>query len=112
MQDAWLTDPLVVVRFVHFTACVMAAGTAAFAVLAAKRGLSTEARGRKSFYYAAGLMEGTETVVFFVLFCLFPDWFAVLAWVFGGLCWLTTAARIVAAVGTFRGTSGAPMTPK
>lgn len=74
----------------------------AYAVVAPKRGVTTEARGRKSFYYAAGLMEGTETVVFFVLFCVFPDSFAVLAWVFGGLCWATTAARIVDAVTVFR----------
>ena len=31
----WLTDPLVLARFVHIAACVMAAGTATFAVLAA-----------------------------------------------------------------------------
>lgn len=74
----------------------------AYAVVAAKRGMTTETRGRKSFYYAAGLVEGTETVVFFVLFCVFPDRFAVLAWVFGGLCWLTTGSRVVAAVVTFR----------
>ena len=29
----WLTDPLVLARFVHFAACSLAAGTAAFAVL-------------------------------------------------------------------------------
>jgi phosphatidylglycerophosphate synthase len=73
----------------------------AFAVIAAKRGITTESRGKKSFYYAAGLMEGTETVIFFVLFCLLPDQFSVLAWVFGGLCWVTTAARIVAGVVAF-----------
>lgn len=31
----WLTDPMVLARFVHIAACVMAAGTATFAVLAA-----------------------------------------------------------------------------
>lgn len=74
----------------------------AYAVIAAKRGVTTESRGRKSFYYAAGLMEGTETVAFFVLFCVLPDSFAVLAWVFGGLCWVTTAFRVAGAVVAFR----------
>ena len=74
----------------------------AYAVVAAKRGVTTESRGRKSFYYAAGLMEGTETVAFFVLFCVLPDSFAVLAWVFGGLCWVTTAFRVAGAVAAFR----------
>lgn len=74
----------------------------AFAVLAAKRGLSTEIRGRKSLYYLGGLTEGTETIALFAAFCLWPDTFPWLAWGFGGLCWLTTATRIAAAVRVFR----------
>jgi phosphatidylglycerophosphate synthase len=75
----------------------------AFAVFAAKRGLTTQARGRKSLYYLGGLTEGTETIGVFVLICLWPDQFALVAWVFGGLCWLTTATRLAAAVEAFRG---------
>ncbi|WP_088256014.1 CDP-alcohol phosphatidyltransferase family protein [Fimbriiglobus ruber] len=74
----------------------------AYATIAAKRNLTTQARGRKSFYYHAGLMEGTETIAFFVLFCLFPDHFPILAWTFGGLCWITTALRIMGAAAEFR----------
>lgn len=37
---------------------------------------------------------GTETIVLFVLCCLFPAHFAVFAWIFGALCWLTTTTRI------------------
>ena len=74
----------------------------AYAVIAAKRGMSTAVHGRKSFFYSVGLMEGTETVVFLVLFCLLPQYFAVLAWVFGGLCWVTTALRIASGVAAFR----------
>lgn len=74
----------------------------AYAAIAAKRGVTTDSLGKKSFYYAAGLIEGTETVVFFVLCCLWPDRFAVLAWTFGALCWVTTAARIAAGVIAFR----------
>jgi phosphatidylglycerophosphate synthase len=75
----------------------------AFATIAAKRGLTTEVRGRKSIYYLGGLTEGAETIALFVLMCLVPAWFAVLAWSFGGLCWLTTLTRIAAAVEAFRG---------
>src|SRR5262249_44115964 len=74
----------------------------AFAILAAKRGLTSEARGRKSLYYLGGLTEGTETVAIFAAFCLFPSAFPVLAYVFGGLCWLTTAARVMSARRSFR----------
>jgi phosphatidylglycerophosphate synthase len=69
----------------------------AFAIMAAKRGLSSEARGRKSLFYLGGLAEGTETIVAFAAFCLFPSAFVPLAYVFGALCWLTTAARVVTA---------------
>jgi phosphatidylglycerophosphate synthase len=74
----------------------------AFAAVAARRGLTTEVRGRKSIYYLGGLTEGAETIALFVLICLRPDWFEVLAWVFGGLCWVTTACRVAAAVEAFR----------
>jgi phosphatidylglycerophosphate synthase len=69
----------------------------AFAIMAAKRGLSTELRGRKSLYYLGGLTEGTETILVLVLGCLFPTLFPLIAWFFGALCWLTTMTRITAA---------------
>lgn len=68
----------------------------AYAIMAEKRGLSTDIRGRKSLYYLGGLTEGTETILLFVLACLFPVWFPVLATIFGALCWVTTATRIYA----------------
>ncbi len=68
-----------------------------YAIVAAKRGLSTELRGAKSFYYLGGLTEGTETIAVFVAMCLFPSAFWWLAWIFGGLCWITTATRIASA---------------
>ncbi len=73
----------------------------AYAVVATKRGATTKIRGHKSFYYLGGLTEGTETFALFVLLCLFPDAFPWLAWMFGGLCWITTAFRILAAVRAF-----------
>ncbi|MBT6415900.1 CDP-alcohol phosphatidyltransferase family protein [Candidatus Puniceispirillum sp.] len=66
----------------------------AFAIIAAKRGISTEVRGKKSFYHLGGLTEGTETIILLCMMTLMPSYFAVFAWVFGGLCWITTATRI------------------
>jgi phosphatidylglycerophosphate synthase len=74
----------------------------AFAAMAAKLGLSTEARGKKAIYYLGGLTEGAETIAVFVLVCIFPDWFAWIAWAFGGLCWVTTTTRIATAVTALR----------
>jgi phosphatidylglycerophosphate synthase len=74
----------------------------AYAIMAAKRGVATELRGRKSLYYLGGLTEGTETIFAFVLACLWPALFPWIALIFGLLCWLTTATRIAAAVQTLR----------
>lgn len=73
----------------------------AFAAIAAKRGLTSAKRGRKSLYYLGGLTEGTETIAAFVALCLFPDAFAAIAYGFGLLCWITTAARILTAWRSF-----------
>jgi phosphatidylglycerophosphate synthase len=78
----------------------------AFAAIAAKRGLTTEARGRKSLYYLGGLTEGAETIALFLLICALPDHFELLAWGFGALCWVTTCTRILTAVQTFRANPG------
>ncbi len=73
----------------------------AYAVISAKRGIRTDADGRKSFFYSVGLMEGSETIGFFVVFCLFPNAFPTLAWIFGGLCCVTTVARVMAGIAEF-----------
>ena len=88
--------------FLIFSFVGTGASFLAFAALAAKRGISTAARGPKSIYYLGGLTEGSETIALFVAICLFPDFFAWFAWIFGALCWLTTAVRIFMAVETFR----------
>ena len=68
------------------------------AVVAAQLGEPDDgARGRKSFFHAAGIIEGTETVIAFILFCLFPAGFPWLASIFAGLCLWTAAARAVEA---------------
>lgn len=68
------------------------------AILAAEHGETYDGkRGRKSFFHAAGLIEGGETIGAFVLFCLFPTAFAWLAAIFALLCVWTAAARVVEA---------------
>lgn len=68
-----------------------------YAVLAEKHGHKTDAQGQKSLYYSNGILEGTETIVFFVVLCLLPQYFSPLAWVFGALCFATATLRIYAA---------------
>jgi phosphatidylglycerophosphate synthase len=74
----------------------------AYAIVAAKRGQTTEIRGRKSLYYLGGLTEGTETFAFLAAICLFPAWFPWLAYAFATACAVTTISRMLAAVRAFR----------
>jgi phosphatidylglycerophosphate synthase len=74
----------------------------AFAVIAGKRGATTEAHGKKSFFYSTGLAEGTETIAVFIAMCLFPAWFGVIAYGYAALCVLTVFQRSAMAAAQFR----------
>ncbi|MBO0663814.1 CDP-alcohol phosphatidyltransferase family protein [Jiella sp. MQZ9-1] len=73
----------------------------AFAILAEKHRIITEARGRKSFFFTTGLAEASETIIAFCLFCLFPSWFPVIAYGFAAMTIWTFVARIRLAAKTF-----------
>jgi phosphatidylglycerophosphate synthase len=49
---------------------------------------------QKSFTYTTGFMEGGETIAAFILMCLFPSQFPLLAIVFAGLCFATVGQRL------------------
>ena len=68
----------------------------AFAVMAERRGLRNTAFPSKGLYFLGGLTEASETLICFVLMCLWPQHFALLATVFAALCLLTTCTRLVA----------------
>jgi len=84
-----------------FTFYTTGASFLAFALIAEKRGATESERGSKSLVYTTGLAEATETIAIFILFCIFPDWFSVIAYGFAALCLVTVAARIWLAVQTF-----------
>jgi len=66
----------------------------AFAVIAAKRGLTSAAYPNKSFYFLGGLTEATETLAFFIAMCLWPALFPLLAGVFAAMCAVTIVTRL------------------
>lgn len=72
-----------------------------FAILAEKREMTTSAQGEKSLYYSNGILEGAETIAFFVLLCLLPAYFVPLAYAFGTACFATGVLRIYGAHRTF-----------
>ena len=73
----------------------------AFAAIAARRGRDNGAHGPKALIYSTGLMEGAETISFFVLFCLFPSFFPTLAIIFATLCLITVVQRLILAAKSF-----------
>ena len=74
----------------------------AFAVLAERRGLKSEAYPSKGLFYLGGLTEASETLICFCLMCLWPAHFAAFAYGFAVLCGLTIGTRLVAGWRAFR----------
>lgn len=103
-----LADPRNLQPALVLLASFIGAGTSflAFAVFAAKRGMETRAQGAKSFYFAAGLAEGTETIAVFVLACLWPAAFPQIAYAYAAICAVTVVGRIVLARRTFGSADG------
>ena len=56
----------------------------------------------RSLRFVGGLAEGTETVVVYILFCLFPGYVAQIAWVFAAAVAVTAVQRVVAGVRLLR----------
>jgi len=80
----------------------------AFASVAGKRGIENPEYPNKSLHYMGGLTEGFETVLAFVAFCLWPQHFPVLAYLFAAACWLTAITRIVAGYRTLKQPTAKP----
>lgn len=66
----------------------------AFAVIASKRGMTSLDHPNKSFVFLGGLTEATETLVCFLVMCVYPEFFSQLAYGFALLCAVTTGTRI------------------
>lgn len=65
----------------------------AFSTIAAKQGLAAENYPTKGIYYLGGLTEGAETIALFVILCLYPTLFPLLAYGFAAACAVTTLTR-------------------
>ncbi|WP_330924921.1 CDP-alcohol phosphatidyltransferase family protein [Candidatus Sororendozoicomonas aggregata] len=74
----------------------------AFGIMAQKHAIKHSHFGHKSLYYLGGLAEGTETIVIFVLFCLFPQHFPWLATVFAVICIITAMIRVCSGYQTIK----------
>jgi len=68
-----------------------------FAILAEKHELTTQQRGIKSLYLTEGLIEGTETIAFFLICAIYPPIFPVFATIFALLTFVTGIGRLMMA---------------
>jgi phosphatidylglycerophosphate synthase len=66
----------------------------AFAIYAEKFKIKNINFPQKGFHYMNGFAEGTETILFFALICLFPYYYVPLAFGFMVICIATTIVRI------------------
>lgn len=66
----------------------------AFAIAAEKYQIERPQFKYKSFYYLHGLTEGTETILIFIAFCIWPANFPIMAYVFSLACFITVFTRI------------------
>jgi phosphatidylglycerophosphate synthase len=74
----------------------------AYAALAAQEGVENEPERPKAFFYSRGLVEGAETIAFFIAMLLWPSRFALLAWTLAALCVVTALQRSAIAARRFR----------
>jgi phosphatidylglycerophosphate synthase len=102
-EPAGFAVPATVLLFAFY---VNGASFLAFAAVAAKRGMAGSSRGVKSIYFTAGLMEGTETILFFIGMILAPAWFPTLAYAFAGLTLVGALARVMLAWAAFNDQDG------
>ena len=60
-----------------------------------KKKIKIEQHFKKSFFYSEGLIEGTETIILFILMFLFYEVASFIAWIFALLCFITAIIRVV-----------------
>ena len=87
--------------FLIFSFIGTASSFLAFAILAEKHNISSEIRGKKTFFYLGGLTEGAETILLLLAMVTWPSYFIFMAFGFGLLCWVTTITRVYAAYSQF-----------
>jgi phosphatidylglycerophosphate synthase len=65
-----------------------------YAILAERQKITTQTHGEKNLYFTDGLLEGTETIAFFVAICVWPEFFPLLAGIFAAATFYTAIMRI------------------
>lgn len=92
-----LLDPANALAAAVLLASFIGTGTTflAHAILAAKAGEESIARGKKSFFHLGGLTEGAETIAFFALVMVWPGLFIPAAFIFAAMAAITALMRVL-----------------
>jgi phosphatidylglycerophosphate synthase len=95
-----LADPSRGLAAAFFVFGILASGASslAFTVVAEEQGAAVTPRGYTALGYLARMMEDSEFFIAFVLACIAPQLFSVIAYIVGVLCFMTAGARIAFAV--------------
>ncbi len=73
-----------------------------YAILAQKHEMTNDSKGDKSIYFSNGLIEGSETIILFIILCIWPTLFLPLAIVFGAITFATAIMRLLHAKKIFK----------
>jgi len=87
--------------FFVFAFTVSAATFLSYWRFATKRGVDVKVGGVKGVTHQAGLTDGAEAFIAFTIVCLRPEWFGIVAYVFGIICFLSAGFRVAAAFQEF-----------
>ena len=60
-----------------------------------KKKIKIEQLSKKSFFYSEGLIEGTETIIIFILMFIFYEVASLIACIFAVLCFITAFIRVI-----------------
>jgi phosphatidylglycerophosphate synthase len=98
-----LADPSLALAacFFIFSFTVSAATFLSYWRFATKRGIDVKADGVKSVSHIAGLTDGAEAFIAFAIACIHPQWFGIVAYVFGVICFISAGLRMAAAFSEF-----------
>lgn len=98
-----LADPAraLAAGFFIFAFTVSAATFLSYWRFATKRGIDVKAGGVKGVTHLAGLTDGAEAFIAFTIVCIRPEWFGIVAYAFGIVCFVSAGLRVAAAFQEF-----------
>lgn len=87
--------------FFIFAFTVSAATFLSYSRFATKRNIAVKVDGVRGVSHLARLTDGAEAFIAFAIACVHPEWFSIVAYVFGIICFVSAGIRYAAAFREF-----------